>query len=366
MKVALSHDWLNGMRGGEKCLERIGELFPESAIFTLFYDESKISDSIRRHTIFTSFLQSAPFLREFYRYYLPIFPKAIESFDLASYDLVISSSHCVAKGVRVPKQAVHICYCFTPMRYAWELFEDYFGEAKGLKRKVIQSLMGGIRKWDKASNDSVDYFVAISKHVKERISKYYNREASVIYPPVDTDFFKPSAELREPYYLIVSALVPYKRIDLAIQAFNRCKKPLVIIGDGPMMEPLKRQAEKNIQFLGWQPDNQIRQYYQKAKALIFPGEEDFGIVPVEMQACGGAVIAYRKGGALETVLENKTGVFFEKQTPENLLHGIAQFEARSWSAEESRRQAENFSAPRFKHEIRSFVQNALNQKRPSQ
>ena len=306
-KIALSHDWLNGMRGGEKCLEVLCDLYPQSSVFTLFHQKGLVSDRIARHPIYASWLQGFPSIFKRYRYYLPFFPKAIESFDLKGYDLVVSTSHCVAKGIQ-GNGAVHICYCFTPMRYAWGLFDEYFGKRHSFVQGFIRYWIEKIKIWDVQSSDRVDHFVAISEHVKKRIQRIYKRDAEVIYPPVDTEFYTPDLNgAREDFYLVSSALVPYKRIDLAVQAFNRIGKKLIVVGEGPEKEALQRQANKNIHFMGWQSNDVLRDLYRKARALVFPGEEDFGIVPVEMQACGGFVIAYSKGGALETVRENQTG-----------------------------------------------------------
>src|SRR3989338_590093 len=330
LKVALSHDWLNGMRGGEKCLEVFCELYPNSPIYTLFCEPGKVSSTIRKHTIIPSKLQAFPKIYSYYRYYLSFFPGAVESFDLEGYDLVISTSHCVAKGIRKGPRTLHICYCFTPMRYAWGLFEEYFGKNGLLMKRALQHAIKRLKAWDLRTADRVDHFVAISEHIRKRIKADYKREADVIYPPVDTDYFTPDpAVARENFYLIVSALVPYKKIEMAVQSFNELGLRLVVIGDGPEAVSLKRAAKKNIEFLGWQPDAVVRDCYRKARALIFPGEEDFGIVPVEMQACGGPVIAYGKGGALETVHFHQTGLFFNEPRPESLKKAVNDFDQRT-------------------------------------
>lgn len=359
MKAALCHDWLNGMRGGEKCLEKIGEIFPDAPIYTLFCDRTKISDTIKKHKIYTSFIQGWPFRERVYRNYLPFFPKAVESFDLEAFDLIVSTSHCVAKGARKSKKAVHVCYCFTPMRYAWLFFDDYFGSENGFKKFAIQKILKRLQKWDKDSSQRVDHFIAISGHIQKRIKNCYAREAAVIYPPVDTDFYTPDGTERGEAYLIVSAFVPYKKIEVAIEAFNEMKKPLIIIGGGPCEAALKKIAGPTVSFLGWRENEVIRNYYRNARALIFPGEEDFGIVPVEMQACGGAVIAYAAGGALETVRENSTGIFFYQPTKEALKQAILDFEKKSFSEKDARRNAERFSAARFMNEMRVFTEKVM-------
>lgn len=312
------------MRGGEKCLEALCELYPKADIYTLIHEKGKVSAEIERHPIHTSPLQSVPGIFKFYRYFLSFFNSAIRSFKPKPYDLIISMNHCVSKNIRTLPGTRHICYCFTPVRYAWEFYGEYFGGKKGLKAFFIRRTLDNIRKND-VKNESVTEFVAISEHVRKRIQKYYSREASVIYPPVDTDFYLPGSEGRQGFYLIVSALVPYKKLDLAIQAFNHLGYRLKIVGSGPEKELLQKLSKPNIEFLGWQTDEAIRSFYRSAKALIFPGEEDFGIVPVEAQACGCPVIAYREGGALETVIDGKTGIFFDKPSVASLIAALERF-----------------------------------------
>lgn len=360
MKTALSHDWLNGMRGGEKCLEAIGELYPDAVIHTLFHQKGKLSPGIARHEIRTSPVQGFPGVFGRYRYYLPFFPAAVETFDLRGYDLVVSTSHCVAKGIRRVKPGVHVCYCFTPMRYAWGFFDEYFGKKSGAARAVIRFFMARLRDWDRRTSDRVDRFIAISQHVRERILRHYGRDAEVIYPPADTIFYTPSPETpREDFYLVVSALVPYKRVDLAVRALGKLGRRLVVIGDGPELEALKRIARPGTTFLGWQSDESIRDHYRRARALVFPGEEDFGIVPVEAQACGLPVVAYGRGGALETVLRRETGLFFAELTEEALCGTIEEFERTKFLPELARRNAERFSRDRFKTQIRAAIDRAL-------
>ncbi len=360
LKVAFSHDWLNGMRGGEKCLEALCELYPESQIFTLFHEKGKISGVIQDHSITCSALQYLPGIFSHYRYYLPLFPSAAESFDLDGYDLVISTSHCVAKGVRKDRKAFHVCYCFTPMRYAWGFFEEYFGNKNWFVRQAIHLSIRRLKEWDVAANQHVDHFIAISEHVKKRIRQFYNRDADVIYPPVDTDFYTPdSGVVREDFYLIVSALVPYKKIEMAIETFNGLSQKLVIIGDGPERHSLKNISGKNIEFLGWQSNEVIRDHYRRCKALIFPGEEDFGIVPLEVQACGASVIAYGKGGALETVKDHETGIFFNELSAESLRQAIKDFEKEKISPENARSNAERFGRERYKSEMKNKIDQLL-------
>ena len=303
MKVALVHDWLTGMRGGEKCLEIFCELFPDADVYTLLHVKGSVSASIERRPIKTSFIQSLPLSKRYYRYYLPLFPKAIETFNLKDYDLVISSSHCVAKGVRTSPQACHISYIHTPMRYIWDQYDNYFSNrgAGWLSRQIMALILPYLRKWDINSGQLPTYLIASSAHVARRIQKYYHRNAVVIHPPVDTSLFKPSSK-DAGYYLMVTALVPYKRVDLAIQAFNQLKFALKIIGTGPEKKFLEQMAGPTIELMGLRTDSDVREAYATCRAVIFPGEEDFGIVPLEAMGSGKPIIAYGKGGALETVI----------------------------------------------------------------
>ena len=326
MKVALVHDWLTGMRGGERCLEAFCELYPEADIYTLLHVPGTVSQSIEKHRIQESFIGRLPNGKRHYRHYLPLFPTAIASFDLSGYDLILSSSHCVAKGVSVSKGVCHIAYLFTPMRYIWDQYDAYFNKetASYPVRTAMQMVRPYLQYWDVHSNKDVYAFVAISSFVAERISRYYNRTSDVIYPPVDLERFSASSQ-DEGFYLLVTALVPYKRVDLAILAFNKLGFPLMIIGTGPDERRLKALAGPSTTFLGNQTDQEICDAYAKCRALIFPGEEDFGIVPLEAMASGKPVIAYGKGGALETVADH-TGVFFLEPTPKALSDAVLYFE----------------------------------------
>jgi glycosyltransferase involved in cell wall biosynthesis len=348
------------MRGGEKCLEVFCELFPQAEIFTLFHQQGSVSNVIERMPIRTSFLQYLPGLNKHYRNYLPLFPRAVESFDLQGFDLVLSSSHCVAKGARPPQGAIHISYCYTPMRYAWLFFEEYFGQEPRIKKYLIRRFIRRLKGWDLKSNETIDFFVAISDNVKNRIRRFYGREAEVIYPPVDTERFRILQPKRD-FYLVVSALVPYKRIELAIAAFNRLGRRLLIIGTGNCLEQLKRLARSNIEFLGWVSEAGLADYYAGCRALIFPGEEDFGITPLEAQACGRPVVAYAKGGALETVTEN-TGVFFYEQSPQALLEAVRVFETKEagFQPQAIRKNALRFGRHIFKERIAGFIREKLN------
>lgn len=356
MKVALIHDWMTGMRGGEKVLELLCRIYPKAKIFTLVHYKNSMSPVIEEMDIQQSELLNLPFARAHFRSYLPLFPRYIERFDLSGFDLIISSSHCVAKGIRVPEGALHISYCYTPMRYMWDMYEEYKRGKSIFVKAFMAANKNYLRKWDVKSSQRVDHFVAISNHVADRIKRHYQRESDIIYPPVNTDFYTldEKAETEE-FYLIVSALVPYKRVDLAINAFKKSGKELVVIGTGSDEKHIKGMGAANIRILGNLHDEELRNYYRRAKALIFPGEEDFGITPLESMACGRPVIAFARGGALETVIEGKTGVFFREQTEEALIEAVDNFETMSFTSSVSRRRALEFSNEIFMENIREFV-----------
>ncbi len=358
-RTALVHYWLTGMRGGEKVVESICNLFPDIDIFTLVYNRDKVSELINRHKIFTSFIQKMPFSKKKYQTYLPFMPVAIEQFNLSDYDIVISSESGIAKGVLTNPETCHFCYCHTPMRYLWNMYFDYLrNERVGfLKRKIIERFFNYLRVWDLATASRVDYFISNSNNVKKRILKYYRRDSTVIYPPVDVEnmVFKPK---KEDYYLIVSQLVSYKRIDIAVRAFNELKKELIIIGEGSEYKRLKKTANSNIKFMGWQPQDDLKQYYAGAKAFIFPGEEDFGITPVEAQASGTPVIGFGRGGLMETVIEGKTGLFFHRQDWRDLMSAVENFESKPdmFDPYSVRGNSLGFSRERFERDLKKFME----------
>jgi len=363
LKIALVHDWLTGMRGGEKVLEVLCELYPQAALFTLLHNKGSVSPVIEEMEIHTSFIDRLPYKSGRYRNYLPLFPRAIESFDFSGYDLILSTSHAVAKGARPAPGALHICYCHTPMRYVWEQYDQYFGPGRAglLTRAAMSFFAPRLRKWDAGSSSRVHSFVANSQNVAERIRQYYQRTADVIYPPVSVDQFTVS-ERDDGYYLIVSALVPYKRVDLAVDAFKRSGERLLIVGTGPESSRLQSLASRNIEFLGWQPDTELVGLYARCRALIFPGIEDFGIVPLEAMASGKPVVAFGQGGALETVVDDPqraTGVFFREQTPEALREALVKLRGLKLNPHIIRAHAEQFDRKIFKENYRRYVERKL-------
>jgi len=422
MRIALVHDWLTGMRGGEKCLEVLCRRFPDARLFTLLHVSGSTSATIDQMRITTSFLQRLPGVRRHYRWLLPLMPAAVERLKIpGDVDLVVSLSHAVAKGVQPPPGVPHVCYCLTPMRYAWHRRDDYFvASGRFLKTPIStarNAVLDWIRQWDRATSDRVTHFVAISRTVARRIAESYGRPSRVIYPPVDTEFFTPAGDSQQPaagidvrleldarlgpdkewlgssgaspqepgptgsptdaphpyasgtaapredMYLCVSALVPYKRIDLAIEACNRLRRRLVVIGSGPEERRLGRLAGPTVTLAGWCTDHQIRNHFRRARALLFPANEDFGIVPLEAQACGTPVVVFGQGGATETVLpadESRpgTGLLFDEQTPESLARAIQRLEDNPhwFSPQLARQQAERFAAERFERELVGYLE----------
>ncbi|NOT44881.1 MAG: glycosyltransferase [Acidobacteria bacterium] len=362
MNVALVHDWLTGMRGGERVLEELCGLYPAADIFTLVHARGSVSPAIERHRISTSFIDRLPLGRHYYRHYLPLFPFAIEQFDLDAYDLVLSASHCVAKSVVTPGRARHLCYCFSPMRYAWDQFDAYFGpERVGplASRLLYGPVMRRLARWDAATASRVDRFVAISRHVAGRIGRYYNRVASVVYPPVNTVFYHPAPVEPGGHFLVVSALVPYKRIDLAITACARAGAHLRIVGDGPERPRLERLAGPGVTFLGRLDDTAVRDEYRQALAVLLPGEEDFGIVPVEAMACGRPVVALGIGGATETVIDGDTGVLFTESTTDSLAAALGRVATLAFDPARMQAHAATFSRERYLDQMRAVIDETL-------
>lgn len=360
LHVAVVHDWLTGMRGGEKVLEAILELFPSADVYTLFHIRGSVSPKIEAHAIRTSVLQPIVRAAGDYRRMLPLFPLAVEQWDLSQYDLVVSSSHCVAKGVRPALSAPHVSYCHTPMRYIWDRFDDYFPRSRPLMRSAVSLFVPFLRRWDVSSSQRVSHFVANSRFVARRIQRYYDRGAEVVHPFVDDAFLAaPLIPDRSSHHLIVSALVPYKRIDLAIEAARVGKFNLRIIGGGPLLEALRRSAPANVELVGWVDDEALRRELSNARSLILPGVEDFGITPLEAMASGTPVVALRDGGALETVLEGVTGVFFDEARADAVARAVRESETRQWDRRVLREHAAGFSRERFKQQFGDIIARQL-------
>lgn len=360
MRSAIVHDWLvSSVGGAENCLEAIHRLFP-SPIYTLVKRLEALKGTyFEQMEIHSSFIQKFPKSAFKYRTYLPFFPLAIEQLDVSSYDLILSSSHCAAKGIITHPDQLHICYCHTPVRYAWDLMHFYLKQErldKGLKGVIAKFILHYFRMWDVHNSHRVDYFIANSQYVKQRILKFYQRDAQVIYPPVQVDFYQLS-EKKESYYVAASRFVPYKKMDVIVRAFSKMRdKKLIVVGDGPQWEEVKKIAAPNVEMLGVQSKEILRELLQKAKAFVFCALEDFGILPVEAMASGTPVIAFGKGAVRETVIEGKTGLFFDEQTEESLIRAVHQFETLSLSPVACRQRAEFFSHEQFSFQFQRFVE----------
>lgn len=362
MKIALVHDYLVQYGGAERVLEAFTELFPYAPIYTLIHDDEAMRGMFRDKRIYTSFLQRMPFSRKRHRFFPPLMPLAIEEFDFTKYDIVLSDSSSFAKGIITRPETLHVCYMHTPMRYAWDDCQKYtqdFG-FPALVKKLVPFFMSPIRLWDKVSADRVDLFLANSQFVAKRIKKYYRKEAQVIHPPVNVDqFYIAKPEERQDYFLMVGRLIAYKRHDIAIEAFNRLKLPLKIIGRGPEMKRLQKLAGPTIEFLGRVPEADLPRYYAECRGFVFPQEEDFGIVAIEAMASGRALIAYRGGDIVEHMEEGKMGVYFDEQTAEAIVTAVQGFEEKRYDPEYIRSQTRRFDKERFKATMKDYVENAL-------
>jgi glycosyltransferase involved in cell wall biosynthesis len=356
-RVLLVHDWLTGMRGGEKVLESLCRLFPEAELATLVHVPGSVSRLIEARRIRTSFVQALPAPARFYRHYLPIYPTAIECFDLDDVDLVVSTSHCAAKSVVPTGRAVHVCYCHSPMRYAWDQFDAYFGRERigTVGHALARPVMAWLARWDRDTAHRVHHFVANSRFVAGRIARYYNRPASVVHPPVDVEFFTPGPDPPASYFLVVSALVPYKRIDVAIHAAGRLQAPLKIVGTGPDLKRLSALAGPTVEFLGAVDDDTLRSLYRRAAAVVLPAEEDFGIAPVEAMACGRPVVALGRGGATETVVPGVTGLLVDDQTPDAFADALQDIGRRSFDSADLASRAAAFGVARFETAFRDLI-----------
>ena len=361
MKVAIVHYWFINWRGGEKVVEALLDLFPQADLFTHVYDESLTEGKLKGRNITTTFISKLPGAKKHYQKYLPLMPIALEQLDLREYDLVISSESGPAKGIIISPDATHICYCHSPMRYVWDMYPDYVKTAGLLSRWLMRPLIHYLKIWDRLSADRVDYFIANSSFVAKRINKFYRRSAEVIHPPVDVDEFELNSE-KSDFYLLLGQLTHYKRADLAVDAFLANGKKLIVIGDGEQYQSLKALENDRVKVLGRASWDECKNYLSKAKALIFPGVEDFGMVPVEAMACGTPVLAFAKGGALETVNDGHSGYLFYEQTVESLNACINKFEEQSELIDsEIRNQAELFSMDIFKKKMTSFIQMKVEQ-----
>lgn len=358
-RVVLGHDWLTGMRGGERVLTHFCEAFPDAPLATLLSNPNSVNEIIRNREIITSFMQHIPSVTKNYRKMLPLMGAAATSLKIPSGDLLLTTSSCVAHAFMPPNGMKMLCYCFTPMRYAWLFPKEYLGP---IKAAIAAPYLAYLRNWDKRHSGRVDLYVAISRHVQERIKKFYGRDSDVVYPPVDTDRCTPAANggtANGGYDLIVSAIVPYKKIDLAAEAYGRLGYPLKIVGTGSSAAKIARNSASNIEFLGWKSDEEVLELYRNCRFLIFPGEEDYGIVPLEAMACGKPVIAFNRGGATETVADGISGLFFNEQNPESLCDAVARAENTTWNHAAIRLHAEKFGVNQFLEGMAAAVKKVL-------
>jgi len=372
LRVALIHEWLITLGGADRVLLALHDVFPQAPVFVALHALGQLPEAFRRLDVRGTWLQRLPGATRHHRWLVPLMPFAFAHLNLHGYDVIVSSSHACAKGVAVPPGAIHVCYCHTPMRYAWDLSQEYLAATPAHVRPGVRAALAWLRRWDRATAQRVDYFIANSHFVAGRIRQHYGREATVIYPPIDTEFFTPSEEVtlsrglssthtsrngpdERSSYLLVSRLVGYKKAHVAVEAFNELGRPLVVVGDGPERRKLEAAARANVRVVGHVSDTVLRGYYRQCRALIFPGVEDFGMVPVEAQACGRPVIAYARGGVLESVVDGATGIFFKEQTPEALAAAVRSADNVRWDGATIRRHAQRFSHQRFVKEVTNFI-----------
>jgi glycosyltransferase involved in cell wall biosynthesis len=365
MKIALVHDWLTGMRGGEKVLLSLARLFPDAPLYTLLHVKGSLAPELEARDIRTTFVQGLPGAARRYRHYLPLFPAAAATIDLRGYDAVVSSSHCVAKGVRPAPGALHVCYCHTPMRYVWDRFDDYFGPGRTgiLTRAAATVAAPWLRRWDVATAPRVDAFVANSAYVAGRIRRYYGRDAAVLPPPVDTEFFTPGPDDPGRYDLVVSALAPYKRLELVLDAYRGTGRPLKVVGTGPEEGRLRTSAPPEAEFLGAVDDETLRELYRGCRAALMPGVEDFGIVPLEAMACGRPAVVFAEGGGPESVVSGETGVIFREPTAQALKAAVDSLDVLRFNRLTLRARAEAFSRQAFESRFRAFFDEAVERSR---
>lgn len=362
MRTAVVHDWLNGMRGGEMVLEAMLPLLPDPTIFTLFHVPGSVSREIESHPIRPSFLNRLPFARRHYRHTLPLFTRAVESFDLTGFDLVVSSSHCVAKGAIAPPGIPHLCYCHTPVRYAYEQFDTYFPKGKTRLRALKAIAVGRLRRWDQATSGRPSRYLANSSAVAERIRRHYGREATVLHPPVDVDYFQPGPEGRDDFLLAVGALVPYKRFEEAILAARRLSRPLVIVGRGPQEPVLREMSDSSVKILVDLSREKLRELYRRCAFFVQPGEEDFGIAAVEAIACGAPVAALARGGVTDFVRDGVNGVLYAPEDPDGLAGAVARGALTRFDYTRLRATAVPFARERFERKFRGELEDLLGRK----
>jgi glycosyltransferase involved in cell wall biosynthesis len=353
MRVAITAEWLDTFGGGERVLQELHRMFPEAPIFTTVYDPRALPEEMQGWDVRTSFIQRIPVVRRKHLRFLPLMPLAFEQFDFSEYDLVITTNSACAKGIITSPGTLNVCYCYTPCRYIWDLYHEYTRNHPA--RWLFAPMAHWLRTWDRVAADRVDHFIAISNEVSGRIQRHYRRDSEVIYPPVDVDRIRPSRKPPEDFYLVVSRLVPYKRIDLAVQAANRTGRRLLVVGRGPEERRLRAMAGPTVEFLGWRSDEEVADLMARCRAFLFPGYEDFGIAPVEVQAAGRPVIAYARGGALDTVVDGKTGLFFQEQTAEAMADAMLDLDGQRLDPSVCRANAERFSAETFRRQIWSTV-----------
>ena len=365
-RIAIVHYYLISVRGGERCFHTIAQAFPDADLYSVVYDPASQPAWLAQRRMTTSFLQRVPGSKKHFRQFFMFYPLAAEQFDLSGYDVVISSSAGFMHGVLTPPETLHVCYCYNPFRYAWNWYHDFVANSNPLARLLLAPLLSWVRTWDAGASQRPDHFVAISKVTQQRIAKYYRRSSDIIYPPVDLSRFvlpTPGTALQQDYFLAFSELVPYKKMDVVVEAFNQLGLNLIVVGDGPQLAQLKQVAKPNISFRGRVADEALPGLYQNARALIFMPKEDFGIIPLEAMASGTPVIAYGAGGALETIVDNQTGLFFAEQTPAALIAAIQQFEQCKFDPQVVRAQAQRFGAADFQQQIKTYVGDKLAQHR---